>query len=319
MKKTTKIILISSLCFMGTGALLTGAGMAAGGWPGFVITHDGIHSYSTWPEAHQLDKTKLDAFSGIDIALSSEADIEFLPSEDNACYLEYYLDGNYGTPSWEVSDGTLRLSQKDGAIIQGLYFFSPGNTSAPSRPFVRLYVPEQMAFSDIHIYNDYGNLNMDQISSETLELRLDYGDLDMTGCRFGDAEIFTGSGDIKMNHTEADSLILENSYGDSTLKNVTAATADLTASDGDLYLEISGLETLSGVNEYGDTTFVLDNPISAFTFDLLTEYGEISLPGNASGRLISDDSDEMSYTCDGDSQQKIQFTAESGDIFLRTK
>lgn len=49
MKKTTKIILISSLCFMGTGALLTGAGMAAGGWPGFVITHDGIHSYSTRP------------------------------------------------------------------------------------------------------------------------------------------------------------------------------------------------------------------------------------------------------------------------------
>ena len=31
MKKTTKIILISSLCFMGTGALLTEAGMAAGG------------------------------------------------------------------------------------------------------------------------------------------------------------------------------------------------------------------------------------------------------------------------------------------------
>lgn len=319
MKKATKIILITSLCFMGTGALLTGAGIASGGWPGFMITRDGIHSYSTRPKAHQLDKMKLDSFTGIDIALSSEADIEFLPSKDDACYLEYYLDGNYGTPSWEVSDGTLCLSQKDGAVIQGLYFFSPNNASAPSRPFVRIYVPEQMTFSDIRIYNDYGDLNMDHISSETLDLRLDYGDLDMTGCRFGDAEIFAGSGDIKINQTEADSLILENSYGDSTLKNVTAAAADLTAGNGDLYLEISGLETLSGVNEYGDTTFVLDSPLSAFTFDLLTEYGEISLPGSASGRLLSDDSNGMSYTSDGDSRQKIQFTAESGDIFLRTK
>lgn len=335
MKKTTRNILIVSACFMGTGILAAAAGIAAGGWFGIQITRDGIHSSSSEREPYKLEKTKLDDFSSIKIDIGSEADIKFVPSDDEYCYLEYTLNGNEAEPRWDVTDDTFTLKQ-NGVIATG-FFLVGSDFSWRSDPVIRLYIPRDTAFSDIDIYNDYGNVSIGGLSADTLTLNLDSGDLDMENlsavaadiyldygnltmksCRFTDTRVETDSGSIVAEDTVTDTLSLTNSYGDSTLKNTTVRSAELTVESGDLYMETSGLETLTGTNEYGDTTLVLGDDIKSYSFDLLTEYGEISFSGDVPDRLISRDGSEMSYTADAKGDKKIQFTAESGDIEIQS-
>ena len=336
MKKATRNILIISACFMGAGIPAAAAGVAAGGWFGIQITRDGIRSSSSGSEPYRLEKTRLDDFSGIKIDIGSEADIEFVPSDDEYCYLEYTLKGNGAGPEWNITDNTFTLTQ-NGVIATG-FFLTGSDLSWSSGPVIRLYIPKDTAFSDVDIYNDYGNISMGSISSDTLTLNLESGDLDMENisagaadiyldygnlamraCRFTEAKIETDSGNIEAEDTVTDTLLLTNNYGDSTLENTTVRSADLTVESGGLYLEASGLETITGVNEYGDTTFVFGDDIESYSFDLLTEYGEISFSGDAPGRLISRDGSEMSYTTDAGGNKKIRFTAESGDIQIHKK
>ena len=237
---------------------------------------------------------------------------------------------------WDVRNHTFTLNQK-GVMSTG-FFVTGSDFSKLSGPVIRLYIPEGAAFSDIEIYNDYGDvsisgfssdtltlnldsgdLNMNTISAGTADIYLDYGDLDMNGCTFTDSEIETDSGEIEAEDTVTDTLLLSNNYGDTALKNTTVRSADLTVESGSLYMEAQGLETLTGVNEYGDTTFVLKDDITNYSFDLVTEYGEISFSGDVPGRLLSHDGSEMSYTADAEGNKKIAFTAESGDIEIQTK
>ena len=315
MKKSTKTILIVSVCFMGAGILLAGAGIASGGWPGFRLTREAIRSASSDSEPYVLEKTKLDSFSNINIELESEADIKILPSEDASCYLEYTLDGNYDKPVWTVANDTLQICQQDSGI-NGIHFFSPRASFELSTPQIRLYLPTELALADVNIYDSYGDLDITDISSDTMTLHLDYGDIKISGSTSAKAEITTEYGDIEFEDSTLESLDLTNEYGDCTLKNMTVKSAALTAEAGDLYLEAKNLETLSGLNEYGDTTFVLLDDIDTYSLDLTTEYGEISLPDETSGKLVSDYS-EMSCTSNVPGNKKIEFTAESGNITIQ--
>ena len=336
MKKLTRNILTVSACFMGAGILTAAAGITAGGWFGIQITRDGIRSSSSELQPYRLKKTKLNDFSSIKIDIGSEADIEFIPSDDEHCYLEYILNGNATEPVWNITDSTFTLKQN--SVMTTVFFFAGTDFSEFSDPVIRLYIPAGASFSDIEIYNDYGNidmgslfadvlslnldsgdLNMENISADAADIYLDYGDLGMKSCRFTDVKIEADSGNIKAENIVTDTLLLTSNYGDSTLENTTVRLADLTIESGDLYLEAGSLETLTGVNEYGNTTFILKDAVESYSFDLLTEYGEIYFSGDMPGTLISHDGSEMSFTSDTDGNKKIAFTAESGDIEIQGK
>lgn len=354
MKKATRTILIVSACFMGAGILAAAAGIAAGGWFGIQITPEGIRSSSSENEPYILKKTKLDNFSEIKIDIGSEADIEVLPSKDDSSYLEYSLDGNGAEPVWNVSGDTLTISQK-GVISSGI-FLDMGFQSRLSDPVIRLYLPESAAYSDVDIssdfgnmdvsgfsadtltlnleygdldmkdisagtadiYLDFGNLDMENITSDVSEIYLDYGDLDIKGCSFTDTEITAASGNIDTQDTSIDTLVLTDHYGDASLQGLTVRSADLTIDSGSLYFAASGLETLTGVNEFGDTVFVLSDA-GDYSFDLVTEFGNITFSGDIPGRLTSWDAGEMSFTSEGEGDKKIEFTAESGNIQIHKK
>ena len=354
MKKTTRNILIISACCMGAGILSAAAGIAAGGWFGVQITRDGIRSASSETRPYILKKTKLDDFSGIKIDINSEADIEFLPSEDGSAYLEYTLDGTGAEPLWGVSGDTLTVTQK--GILSGGIFLDIGSLSTFSDSVVRLYLPEGTDCSDVEIssdfgsmdisgftadtltlnlgygdldmkdirtdkadiYLDFGDLDMENITSDTSEIDLDYGNLSVKGCSFTDTEITAASGSIETQDTIIDTLVLTDNYGDASLQGMTVRSADLTIESGSLYFAASGLETLTGVNEFGDTVFVLSDA-QDYAYDLVTEFGEITLSDDIPGRLSSPATGEMSFTSDGGREKTIEFTAESGDIQVHEK
>lgn len=319
MKPLTKKILILSTCLMGAGVLLTCAGIAAGGWPGFKITRNGLRSSATQRQPYILEKTQIGSFSSLDINIGSEADIILEPSDDDHFYLEYTLDGDYNEPSCKISNGTLHFTHGDtGAVVNGVYFFGPGTDSENITPEIRLYIPEGLKLSDLTVYNDYGNLSIQQIKAEHADINLDYGDMDLTDSTFASADIDISAGDFEADASSVDELSFINEYGDSEFNSMTVKTADLTIECGDLLLEAAGFETLTGVNEYGDTSLLLHGPLNEYTLNLSTEYGVITIPDNAPGKLDATDIAEMSYTSQADGNKMIEFTAESGDIEMKS-
>lgn len=145
---------------------------------------------------------------------------------------------------------------------------------------IRLYIPESAQLSDIKIYNDYGNLSIQQVTAGNADIQADYGDIDLTDSAFASAAITLSAGDF-----EADS---------------------------------STIDELTFINEYGDSTLLLHDPLEEYTFDLKTEYGVINVPLSAPGRLDASDIAEMSYTSQADGDKMIEFIAESGDIEVKS-
>lgn len=318
MKPLTKKILITSGCLTGAGIILAVAGFFSGGWPGFQITKEGLRSASLQKDPYVLEKTEIDSFSGIDLDLYSEADIELLPSDDGRFYLEYTLGGNYAEPVCDVSNGRLTLTQKND-VINGVYFFGPMPFTSAGSPVIRVYIPAETVLSEINIYSDYGDLIVDRVSSEHASICLDYGDLQMDDTRFADAGIELSGGDLNSSAFSADSLTLTCGYGDVSFDQMSVINADITMEDGDLALDAYGLETLTGISEYGDTDLTLHDPYNSYSFNLVTEYGDIKLPESAGGAVSSDeDSWGMSYRSKANGVKKIEFTSEDGNININS-
>ena len=159
---------------------------------------------------------------------------------------------------------------------------------------------------------------MEDITADTSEIGLDYGNLSVKGCSFTDTEITAASGSIETQDTAIGTLVLTAEYGDASLQGMTVRSADLTIESGSLYFAASGLETLTGVNKFGDTVFVLSDA-QDYAYDLVTEFGKITLSDDIPGRLSSPGTGEMTFTSDGGREKTIEFNAESGDIQVHEK
>lgn len=317
MKSLTKKIFLISGCCMGAGLLLTGAGVASGGWPGFALTRTGVLSASSREEPYTMEKTRLEEFSGIDLVIGSEADIEFLPSNDNSFYLEYTLYGQSGRQVYDISDDTLHFTYDiDNSV--GVYFFGLGSGTRSGSPVIRIYVPENRQLSKVDIRSSFGDLLICDLSAKQADIRVDYGDLNMENADFNTGTLELSAGDLEISDSTIKTLSLTNEYGDCELTGMNVESAALTIDAGDLIFRADSLETLTGYNDYGDTSLTLPGQFVDYSFTLYTEYGEITVPEDAPGRLVSEDMMEMTYDSQGDGEKNIEFEASSGNIVVDT-
>lgn len=315
MRPISKKIFAVSACCIAAGAVLGITGFLLGGHPGITVTSKGIQSASSSPRPAVMEKQKIESISELDIQLDSGADIRLAPSGDENYYLEYTLDRNYGEPRLDIDGGQLHLTQEDN-LVGGLFLFDSLSYGTNERFSVTLYYPEDAVFSSADIYTGSGDLSAEKFSADTAVLSADYGDIQLSDSDFGSLEIQMEDGDISAVESAAKYLALRNEYGDTEFEKCTINHADFTIEDGDLYLDAKDLEALSGKNEYGDTTFVLHGSLSEYSFDLTAEYGDIHIPGTASGKTVrGEDGDEIFYQTSG--QYTVTYTVEDGDITVR--
>ena len=324
MKRRTKRILIFSLSCMAAGALLTGAGRLAGGYPGFAYTRDGIVSASSSAEPYTMEKTALEDLTSVEIDIDTLADVRILPSDDGHFYLEYVLDSAYGTPHYELTSGKHTLSQGEGNAGSAFFFGSGLNLGfgagiTETSPCVRLYVPSDKELSYITVYSDSGDLEVRGLHAGQASFTASFGDLTLEQCTFASLETTTDSGDIEASDIKTDTLVSENDFGDTSFRNAAIVSAEATASSGDILLEAEGLQTLNGSNDFGDTQIILSEPLSSYTCDLAADFGDIILPDSASGIYVTDGSSEGTYASEGSDGRQITFKASSGDIELEEK
>ncbi len=336
MNTWTKRILTVSAAAAGIGLVLMGVGMGMGGRPGVVFSKNGISSSYQKAAPYLQEKTAIDTFSGINLDIRSEASIQILPSGDNKYYVEYLLDGEAAEPICKVKDDTLTLSQAySDANVIGVFGIALDDSDSVN-PYISIYVPKDVKLKAIDIYNDYGNVAIEDRSMEHAEIQADYGDVSLnnvsagdlnctlsdgdfsadtfktTSLTFvstygsavfqnsdlGDAELQMEYGDLQCNTVKADQLNIASMDGNIELKETASKNADFTLEYGDLTFDAVSLESLDCTSEYGSVSLFLPASIQTYQVEIKLDYGALELPKDALLDHYAEEDGEVSYHAD---------------------
>lgn len=354
MKKKSKIYVIGACC-VAAGILITGAGIAAGGWPGISVSSSGLHTVGSHhgKEPYILEKTKLDEFDSINLNLEY-ADLDIIPSD--GYYLEYRLSGSQNKPECNTDNKTLTLKEKpntNGRIM----FFNFGNflwdnnEYINEKYYVKLYLPADKIYDEVKIYNDCGDVNAATLEAQDLSLEVAYGDIDAEAIKSKTLSILMDSGSFKVENVKADEMILNNEYGPTRIRNLSAGTAKIELDSGDANIDKAIINDLTLSDSYGAVKFsyadIAEGSIYMSSGDLQildavigdleakSEYGDVDIqlrddPASYTmklkteygsvdvpfdGSYISED-DEERFELVGKDGKILRISCESGDITI---
>ena len=278
-KKITHKILLAALICTAVGAVFLLIGMILGGNPGIYIDQTGIHSVNEILKRdgeeggyQTLEKKKLDKFSTISMNVDY-GDIQILLSDDEHCYLEYCLSENKSDISYQVKDNTFTFKSKMGLNGGRMYITSFDFSGlwrkdiTKKTEIVKLYIPRDAEFQNIKLVSECGDISLQDLTAEGMELQVDYGDINIDEFHCKDSRFILESGDVSIE------------------------SADL----GDCQIE----------SDYGNVELNLTQKVEAYSYDLETDYGEIKIPGvSISGqdgqnyRSTGGDEGKIKVSCD---------------------
>lgn len=351
MKRDKIIILITGIAILfgviGSGIIIA-QGIAAG-----KFQDSPSHTREHNPHAWELNKTKLDEFSNISISLSY-CDFSILPGDDY--YLEYRMDGACEKPNYEVSNDRFSFSegQTQRQYRFGFHFFwNFGTVSNNDGPYyVNLYVPEEQYFhllqissesgdinlesiraEEMEIHAEYGNLKAEALSGEsividtdsgnmdlgksvcnTMELTNEYGDISAESLEISDkASIKLDSGNLNLASLNCSHLTLSNEYGNCSIDKINTKQNNIIIESGNLKLRDAILGDTEIENDYGDITIDLAGDASDYNYNMNAAYGSIKLDGKT---LKSDEDGKVYYEKDNGKKDEIFIMSESGNIVI---
>ena len=334
MKKITKRILIASAVTAGTGVVFMGVGIALGGWPGVVFTKGGIHSPYEQKTPYRQEKKEIEPFSELSLYVGSEADVVVMASKDEKYYVEYTLDGNYGKPKCELTNGKLSIAQQDhNGYMTGMFGLNLGENLSGEKSYITVYIPKGTLLETADIYNDYGNVNWSNVSGKTFTVQSECGDVKTEQSETTSMELILNDGDVSVDGLKAETFVLQSEYGDSTISDVSGKVftvqsecgeveldrvlfekmkvealdgdvlsseiscsfADVTLEYGDLRWDAQKLENLTCQAECGDVDLILPEELEKYEVDLQIEYGDLSLPKDTPHDQYREEDGEVSY------------------------
>ena len=176
------------------------------------------------------------------------------------------------------------------------------------------------ALGAARITNDSGTISLAQVTGKSLEATSEYGDISLTDTQLSDNAVLTlDSGNLSADTSSVKKISVKNDSGSISLNQFSSENADFMLSYGDLDLIATKLGSLSCKSENGDVAIQLPDKFDSYGFNLLTEYGDISLPSGKADGIVSDedDSSEVSYSANPEAKNKIQVECESGNIQIR--
>ena len=276
MKKALKIFLIIFII----GVILGGIGIAIRGFKPFSISYtNGKLEVNDGQKAQlTLDKTEVDAFTNIDAHIAV-GDVNIIPSDKYA--IEYALDASKVT--YEVKDGTLVVDTQESNKVSMDFSFSSNN-------YLNIYVPADSEFAKASIRGDVGEINIDSLKFDSLEIISNVGDVTLTKCTVNTSNIVVNTGDLKLTNCALTSSDIESDTGDVTATNLSVNTK---------------LKVDSSV---GDVVIALKS--DKYNLDLKTSVGDIKVNGKE-----MDDGVSQSYKEDNGGA-KITLSTSTGDIEL---
>lgn len=253
----------------------------------------------------------IEEFSNIVIDADT-AEIQFVPSEDQACKVVCY-DAANAKHSVAVRDGALTIEtvgEWDWRDSIGISFDSPkitvylprGEYNALSVKLSTGYmeVPEEYSFESVEIsastgrikcrtssktmkiMTDTGDIQVGNIHTEMLELSVTTGKVTVTGvdCE-GDMKIKVSTGKAALADIQCNNLITTGSTGDISLKNVIAKDKfSIERTTGDVKFDGCDASEIVVRTETGDVT---GSVLSEKVFIIETATGEVKVPKSTAG------------------------------------
>lgn len=312
MKKITKRILIASAVTAGTGVVFMGVGIALGGWPGVVFTKGGIHSPYEQKTPYRQEKKEIEPFSELSLYVGSEADVVVMASKDEKYYVEYTLDGNYGKPKCELTNGKLSIAQQDhNGYMTGMFGLNLGENLSGEKSYITVYIPKGTLLETADIYNDYGNVNWSNVNGKKVSIEADSGNvkIEQSEC-----------GEVELDRVLFEKMKVEALDGDVLSSEISCSFADVTLEYGDLRWDAQKLENLTCQAECGDVDLILPEELEKYEVDLQIEYGDLSLPKDTPHDQYREEDGEVSYRISASEKnagKKISVINEEGDVKVR--
>lgn len=303
-------VLKTSLAMILVGVILAAIGLLAGGRISSIsLTKEGVKVYDSAKSKNVIKESfELDKFNKVDISSYSNLSyIQIVKGEDYKLELQHDEKNKI---NYSVKDGALTIndsSKEENGIHIGFYYNN-------SEQGIKLYVQKDCNLDELKIYASSSDVKITEVDCENIDINNEYGDVELSNISCGDAVLKLESGDLSLNNIESKKISFENEYGSIKIKDVNG-------------------EELSCVMENGD--FSGENVNISKNYSIESNYGSINIKksdfGNFKATLSSGDFDSdsinISQDCDIKSEYgsvKMEnsslgnFTAnlESGDIEL---
>lgn len=302
-------VLKTSLAMILVGVILATIGLLAGGRISSIsLTKEGVKVYDSNRSKNVVKESfNLDKFNKIDISSYSNLSyIQIVKGEDYKLELQHDEENKI---NYSVKDGILTIndSLEDKIIHFGIYYNN-------SEQGIKLYVPEDCNLYELKIYVSSSNVKIMEVDCKNIDINNEYGAVELSDISCEDVVLKLESGDLNLTSIESKKISFENEYGSVKIKDVNG-------------------EELSCVMDSGD--FNGENVNISKNYSIESDYGNIDIRksnfGNFKATLNSGDFDcnniNISQDCDINSEYGSvnmensslgNFTAnlESGDIEL---
>lgn len=324
MTKFIKISLLTGiLCLVfGTGLFIAGAVMGGGKFAknldfSSMLTTDSKHlkkEYAT------LKKTKIDDFDKIDVKLNT-IDIKIAESDDNNCYIEYNLKKENGEIPviYEVDNKEFKLRQKSNHVsinmdLSGLAYILGGAENYVRENQVVLYIPEGKTIAKSEIDTSDGDVKIEGLKSDNLNLSVDYGDTKLENSEIRNGRISSADGDIDVRETKLENIEINDSYGDVKCKQCSFSNVNVKLSAGEIKIYNPYFEgDVKLESSFGDVKIESDDELKDTSIDAKTSFGDVKVSSNITGERT-----ETSFERNIENQvAKLQIKCSDGDIRIR--
>lgn len=283
MSKKTKVWMFIAGCLVAAGLLLFAAVMTANDWDFTKLSTEELETNTHIPT---------ESFSKIHI-YTEEADVLFLPSEDNTCEVVCYESKN-SLHTVDVINDALYIrvrNEKKWYDYIGIHLSSPKITvSLPRGAYDAVFIhsstgsveiPRDFEFSVVDIAVSTGDVTNYASTSEHLKIKTDTGDIHVENASANAIQLSVSTGHIVLNDIRCSKLDAKGSTGDIRLKNVIATQQfSIDTSTGDVKFDKSDAPTIFVKTDTGDVTGSL---LSGKVFTTKTSTGSVKVPPSSTG------------------------------------
>lgn len=307
MKKTNKRLLAVGGIFCAVGILFFGVGVASGG-RNYIKSADlnrisGTATMDSSDSHAILSKTKLDAFSAVNIDLRN-LDLDVKESDDKNFYISYNIETNDGMLplSYQVQDDTLNIVEKQGhesysyihIDINFLQEMLGQSHVIENSNKVTIYIPKK---------NDLSSFSCN----------MGYGDLDIESLGVKKAVISCSDGDVKIKDSALNSLEMETELGDLHLKNTSVKNSQIRMDDGDVKAENTVFQGKNKITStLGNIKLGIPKEV-AEDLSIEAEASDIDIPEKL-GKVMTDEDGEQVLITENKPQDSLELKSEDGDI-----
>ena len=288
MKRATKILCIIAACLLGSGLLLLCAGLFAGG---FHSLRAGALNLP--PQGNAVQDSFL--FEQVD-ALSIQCEIGDLSIQTDpdlpagAVYVEYDLPTG-AQASAQMQENTLAFHSKaPRRSLPGLFqrllrnLLAQGSLNAYPTAYIQISVSPQGVFSTAQLQLDVGDLTMDGLRCQNLDIHTAVGAAQLSNLHAAaSAVVQLDTGSLRGDALRLQTARLSCDVGSMDLRDLCCYGLEAVANVGNIHIQ----GRLAGDNRFqcdlGSLTLETTLPCSDYDLDLQADMGQVTVDGAACG------------------------------------